>query len=372
MNAVINYDMPDDRDSYLQRVGRTGHFRAKDLTINSVSTDEDAEVLRRCRHGSKSTHRRCPARSTQHRTSTRDLSCQRTRSLLKCFRIRENGVAVWLFEALHLIVMKSRFRDMSMARDGGSKRSLIRNLIMLHSACGGEEKGGHSTKMRCPTRSHPGVRVRWAWHKGAVSHSGHSVLVMAPLTEGATGGPCHPLPLSLPHHPPHPHPPPTHHHHPLLAVVPAWRRWRGRHQGQDPPPAGAAKEGGGEGEEAEAGGKHAARNREITRRIRAEEPLSSDDEALWRQSIGLPPRRRKRKKRMKRKVPKTSSSLAARTWKPGRSPSSPSPSCPCSVSVPCSCVSPGGLLGRISLLGSTVDTYFCQSTEAMGFHAFSA
>ena len=75
---------------------------------------------------------------------------------------------------------------MSLACDGGSMRSLIRNLIRLHSTRAGEEHGGHSTKMRCPTQSQPGGRVWWAWHKGAASYSGHDLLPMAPLAQGAT------------------------------------------------------------------------------------------------------------------------------------------------------------------------------------------
>ena len=41
VNALINHDMPDDRNSYLQRVGRTVRLGTKDLAINLASTDED-------------------------------------------------------------------------------------------------------------------------------------------------------------------------------------------------------------------------------------------------------------------------------------------------------------------------------------------
>jgi ATP-dependent RNA helicase UAP56/SUB2 len=47
VNIVINYDMPDDSDSYLHRVGRAGRFGTKGLAITFVSTDEDAEVLKK-------------------------------------------------------------------------------------------------------------------------------------------------------------------------------------------------------------------------------------------------------------------------------------------------------------------------------------
>jgi len=45
VNIVINYDMPDDSDSYLHRVGRAGRFGTKGLAITFSSTDEDGEVL---------------------------------------------------------------------------------------------------------------------------------------------------------------------------------------------------------------------------------------------------------------------------------------------------------------------------------------
>jgi len=47
VNIVINYDMPDDSDSYLHRVGRAGRFGTKGLAITFTTTDEDAEVLKK-------------------------------------------------------------------------------------------------------------------------------------------------------------------------------------------------------------------------------------------------------------------------------------------------------------------------------------
>jgi len=46
VNIVINYDMPDDSDSYLHRVGRAGRFGTKGLAITFVGTDQDADVLK--------------------------------------------------------------------------------------------------------------------------------------------------------------------------------------------------------------------------------------------------------------------------------------------------------------------------------------
>jgi len=47
VNIVINYDMPDDSDSYLHRVGRAGRFGTKGLAITFIGTEEDAEVLKK-------------------------------------------------------------------------------------------------------------------------------------------------------------------------------------------------------------------------------------------------------------------------------------------------------------------------------------
>merc|ERR1719476_898892 len=47
VNIVINYDMAEDADSYLHRVGRAGRFGTKGLAISFVTTDEDTEVLKK-------------------------------------------------------------------------------------------------------------------------------------------------------------------------------------------------------------------------------------------------------------------------------------------------------------------------------------
>merc|ERR1712170_20623 len=47
VNIVINYDMPDESDSYLHRVGRAGRFGTKGLALSFVTTDEDSEVLKK-------------------------------------------------------------------------------------------------------------------------------------------------------------------------------------------------------------------------------------------------------------------------------------------------------------------------------------
>merc|ERR1712149_3387 len=45
VNIVINYDMPDESDTYLHRVGRAGRFGTKGLAITFASTEEDAKIL---------------------------------------------------------------------------------------------------------------------------------------------------------------------------------------------------------------------------------------------------------------------------------------------------------------------------------------
>jgi len=47
VNIVVNYDMPDDSDSYLHRVGRAGRFGTKGLAITFVSGSDDADVLKK-------------------------------------------------------------------------------------------------------------------------------------------------------------------------------------------------------------------------------------------------------------------------------------------------------------------------------------
>merc|ERR1711953_1014929 len=47
VNIVINYDMPDDSDSYLHRVGRAGRFGTKGLALSFVGNDEDQDVLKK-------------------------------------------------------------------------------------------------------------------------------------------------------------------------------------------------------------------------------------------------------------------------------------------------------------------------------------
>lgn len=45
INVVFNYNMPQESDSYLHRVGRAGRFGTKGLAITFVSGQKDLEVL---------------------------------------------------------------------------------------------------------------------------------------------------------------------------------------------------------------------------------------------------------------------------------------------------------------------------------------
>merc|ERR1719159_1535999 len=47
VNIVINYDMPEDSDTYLHRVGRAGRFGTKGLAIAFVATEDDEGVLKK-------------------------------------------------------------------------------------------------------------------------------------------------------------------------------------------------------------------------------------------------------------------------------------------------------------------------------------
>jgi len=45
VNVVINYDMAENSDTYLHRVGRAGRFGTKGLGISFISSKEDGQVL---------------------------------------------------------------------------------------------------------------------------------------------------------------------------------------------------------------------------------------------------------------------------------------------------------------------------------------
>lgn len=45
INVVINYNMPNESDQYLHRVGRAGRFGTKGLAISFVANEEDQKVL---------------------------------------------------------------------------------------------------------------------------------------------------------------------------------------------------------------------------------------------------------------------------------------------------------------------------------------
>jgi len=47
VNIVINYDMTEDSDSYLHRVGRAGRFGTKGLALTFICSDEDSDVLKK-------------------------------------------------------------------------------------------------------------------------------------------------------------------------------------------------------------------------------------------------------------------------------------------------------------------------------------
>ena len=46
INVVINFDMQNESDQYLHRVGRAGRFGTKGLAISFISSQEDTDVLK--------------------------------------------------------------------------------------------------------------------------------------------------------------------------------------------------------------------------------------------------------------------------------------------------------------------------------------
>ncbi|KAF9972180.1 Suppressor of the cold-sensitive snRNP biogenesis mutant brr1-1 [Actinomortierella ambigua] len=46
VNVVVNYDVPENADTYLHRVGRAGRFGTRGLAITFVADDKDAEVIK--------------------------------------------------------------------------------------------------------------------------------------------------------------------------------------------------------------------------------------------------------------------------------------------------------------------------------------
>merc|ERR1719277_447844 len=45
VNIVINYDMPEDSDMYLHRVGRAGRFGTKGLAVSFVASEADTAIM---------------------------------------------------------------------------------------------------------------------------------------------------------------------------------------------------------------------------------------------------------------------------------------------------------------------------------------
>ena len=45
VNTVINYDMSNDADAYVHRVGRAGRFGTKGITITFLASEEDQKVF---------------------------------------------------------------------------------------------------------------------------------------------------------------------------------------------------------------------------------------------------------------------------------------------------------------------------------------
>ena len=60
VNVVINYDMADESDQYLHRVGRAGRFGNKGLAVSFVSSKADQEILDQVQARFETTVPECP------------------------------------------------------------------------------------------------------------------------------------------------------------------------------------------------------------------------------------------------------------------------------------------------------------------------
>jgi len=45
VNVVINFDMPEEVETYMHRVGRAGRFETKGYAISFIATNEDKKIL---------------------------------------------------------------------------------------------------------------------------------------------------------------------------------------------------------------------------------------------------------------------------------------------------------------------------------------
>jgi len=45
VNVVINFDMPEEKETYMHRVGRAGRFETIGFAISFIATNEDKKTL---------------------------------------------------------------------------------------------------------------------------------------------------------------------------------------------------------------------------------------------------------------------------------------------------------------------------------------
>jgi len=46
VNVVINFDMPEENETYMHRVGRAGRFETKGFAVSFIATNDEKNVLK--------------------------------------------------------------------------------------------------------------------------------------------------------------------------------------------------------------------------------------------------------------------------------------------------------------------------------------
>lgn len=83
VSLVINYDLPNNRELYIHRIGRSGRFGRKGVAINFVKAD-DIKILRDIEQYYSTQVTRTRTRNTRRRTRTRSAASAQCVRALRC------------------------------------------------------------------------------------------------------------------------------------------------------------------------------------------------------------------------------------------------------------------------------------------------